>query len=223
MASERPVKRTALYRTSLALGAEMIEFEGWEIPAQFRSPEEELGKMRNGVGLADLSWIGKLEVRGALPAPIAFDLPGGTIWHFSRGEMFVTCEPQDFSDVMEAFQVWMAREFKSDASPIRVTDVTSAYASLLLAGPRSRDVLQRLTALDVSDDALQNLTGDRTGCAHVHTTILREDFADFPAYWLLVGREYGAYLWDALMHAGEPFDVRPIGTTAISMLKGDQS
>lgn len=205
------------------MGAEMIEFEGWEIPAQFRSPEEESRKVRNGVGLADLSWTGKLEVRGAIPTLIACDLPGGAIWHLSRGETLVTCEPQALANVVEAFQAWIARELRPEASPIRVTDVTSVYASLLLVGPRSRDVLQRLTALDVSDDALQNLTGDRTGCAHVHTTILREDLGDFPTYWLLVGREYGAYLWEALMHAGEPFDVEPIGTTALSMLKDNRS
>ena len=41
----------------------------------------------------------------------------------------------------------------------------------------------------------------------MHTTLLRQDLGHVPAYWLLVGWEYGAYVWDAVMHAGESFGI----------------
>ena len=62
--TRQPVKRTALYRTSLALGATMTDYAGWQVAARFRSPDEEAQQVQDGVGLADASWLGKLEVRG---------------------------------------------------------------------------------------------------------------------------------------------------------------
>ena len=105
-------------------------------------------------------------------------------------------------------------------SSLYVTDVTSVYAALLLAGPHSRAVLQRLTALDVSDPALPDLACARTGLAHIHATILRQDLDPIPAYWLLVGWEYGAYVWDAVLHAGEASGIAPIGLEALHRLRG---
>ena len=73
----QPVKRTALYRTGLALGATMTDHAGWQVAARFRSPDEETQQVQDGVGLADASWLGKLEIRagastrrdGRSPAP----------------------------------------------------------------------------------------------------------------------------------------------------------
>ena len=60
----QPIKRTALYRTGLALGATMTDHAGWQVAARFRSPDEETQQVQDGVGLADASWLGKLEVPG---------------------------------------------------------------------------------------------------------------------------------------------------------------
>ena len=60
----QPIKRTALYRTGLALGATMTDHAGWQVAARFRSPDEETQQVQDGVGLADASWLGKLESSG---------------------------------------------------------------------------------------------------------------------------------------------------------------
>ena len=71
----------------------------------------------------------------------------------------------------------------------------------------------------VSDTALPDLACTRTGLAHVHATLLRQDLGRVPAYWLLVGWEYGAYVWDAVLHAGESFGIAPIGLAALHRLR----
>lgn len=228
-ATIQPVKRTPLYRTALALGATLTDHAGWQVTSRFRSPEEEAQQAQAGVGLADASWLGKLQVQGRHLDPKTWQIAGATVWPLAAGEVLVTCEPSDTPAVRQTIQDQAVPlslgerpgEGSNTESPyIYVTDVTSVYAALLLAGPHSRAVLQRLTALDVSDPALPDLACARTGLAHVHATILRQDLGPVPAYWLLVGWEYGAYVWDAALHAGESFGIAPIGLEAIQQLRG---
>ncbi len=54
-----------------------------------------------------------------------------------------------------------------------VTDVTSIYSAILLAGPKSREVLQKLTTLNVNDKAMPEGAARQTRLAHVNATILR--------------------------------------------------
>ena len=223
-ATMQPVKRTPLYRTALALGATMTDHAGWQVAAQYRSPDEEAQQAQAGVGLADASWRGKLAVRCAGGQRIdaaAWKIAGATVWPLAKNDLLVTCEPPDTPAVRQALQDRTAAASEATNSPsLSVTDATSVYAALVLAGPRSRAVLQRLTALDVSDPALPDMACVRTGLAHVHATILRQDLGPVPAYWLLVGWEYGAYVWDAVLHAGEASAIAPIGLEALQRLRG---
>ena len=220
-ATIQPVKRTPLYRTALALGATLTDHAGWQVAARFRSPEKEARQAQAGVVLADASWLGKLETRGRHLAPTTWQIPGATVWPLTASEVLVTCEPPDMPAVLQALKERAASALESlPSSPLYVTDVTSVYAALVLAGPHSCAVLQRLTALDVSDPALPDLACTRTGLAHVHATILRQDLGPIPAYWLLIGWEYGAYAWDSVLHAGESFGIAPIGLEALQQLRG---
>ena len=217
----QPIKRTALYRTGLALGATMTDHAGWQVAARFRSPDEETQQAQDGVGLADASWLGKFEIRGRGLDPAGWEIASATIWPLTDGDMLVTCEPPDTPVVRQALQDQAASASEATESPpLYVTDVTSVYAALLLVGPHSHAVLQRLTALDLSDAALPDLACARTGLAHAHATILRQDLGPVPAYWLLVGWEYGAYVWDAVLHAGESFGIAPVGLEALQRLIG---
>ena len=123
------------------------------------------------------------------------------------------CEPDARDTVIEEM------ERAASLYPcLHVTDMTSVYAAFLLAGRDSRDVLNRLTALDVSDQAMPNLSCAQTGLAEVHAVVLRQDVGELPAYRLLVGREYCEYFWDAVMHAGREFGIVPFGLRAQRVL-----
>ena len=270
-ATMQPVKRTPLYRTGLAMGATLTDHAGWQVAARFRSPDEEAQQAQATVGLADASWLGKLQIQGPGLAPTGWEIAGATVWPLTASDLLVTCEPPDTPAVRQALQDraasrslgrplhkpsfprkresknWPSQDSGEDSlapkqsvrelckglpgerpgegattapPPLYVTDVTSVYAALVLTGPHSRAVLQRLTALDLSDAALPDLACARTALAHAHATILRQDRGPVPAYWLLVGWEYGAYVWDAVMHAGESSGIAPIGLEALQRLRG---
>jgi glycine cleavage system aminomethyltransferase T len=56
--------------------------------------------------------------------------------------------------------------------------------------------------------------------AHVPGIILRDDLGDIPAYHLLVSREYGESVWDAILHAGHEFHIAPCGLKALEFVGG---
>jgi glycine cleavage system aminomethyltransferase T len=123
----------------------------------------------------------------------------------------VTSDPESREEVFAAV---------SSCSGVWVTDVTSVFAQFLLAGPASRDILRKLTSLNVSEKALPDSGCGQASVAHVRGIILRRDLGLLPAFHLLVSREYGESVWDSLLHAGQEFRITQFGLKALENLEG---
>ena len=198
----------------------MIEHHGWQVPACFSNSEDEAARVRESVGVADVSWMLKFDLKGyGLKSPLALG-EGAFSWALGPLHALVTCDPSSRREVMDRFQgLQTAGADLSLPPPIYVTEVTSAYAQFLLAGPRCRQVLGKLTSLNLSETSLRNLDCGQSNVAHVHAIILRHDLDEIPAYELLVSREYGESVWDSVLHAGDEFHLAPFGLQAQQLLK----
>jgi glycine cleavage system aminomethyltransferase T len=200
-------------------GAAWTDHYGWQVPASFTAAETEAASVRESVGLADLSWILKFDLKGyGLRCPLAL---GGDAFSWDLGPLhrLVTCEPPARNATLERLEALQAAG--SDGSgipPIYLTEVTSVFAQFLLAGPRSRQVLNKLTSVDVAARALPDRSCRQTSLAHAGAMILRKDFDGVPAFHVLVSREYGESVWDAMVHAGHEFHLSPVGLQAQQLL-----
>src|SRR5882672_1153662 len=58
-----PMKRSALHSAHSNAGATFGEYSGWELPAYFVSPAQEAVQIRKSVGLSDLSYLSKFDLR----------------------------------------------------------------------------------------------------------------------------------------------------------------
>jgi aminomethyltransferase len=217
---ESPIKHTAMFNTHRQSGTSWIEHHGWQVPAYFSKPEDEAVRVRESVGLADVSWMLKFDVKGyGLKNPLALG-DGAFSWVLGPLHALVTCNPSARREVMDRFQALQAGGAElSLPPPIYVTEVTSVYAQFLLAGPRCRQVLSKLTSLNLTETSLPDLTCGQSRAAHVHAIILRHDLDGIPAYQLLVSREYGESVWDSVLHAGHEFHLLPFGLQAQQLLK----
>ena len=184
------MKRSALYYLHQRAGARFIEHHGWELPAFFLPPEQEAAHVGKSVGLADLSHLLKFDLKKP---------PQQKGWHLCANHYLMLGEPPL-------------------DPPAESIDVSSVYTSFRLAGPRSQDVLCKLTSLNVSEAALPNLSCAQASVAHAHALVLREDFASLPAFHLLVSREYGESVWESIVHAGHEFHLCPFGLQALQLL-----
>ena len=97
--------------------------------------------------------------------------------------------------------------------------MTSVLAGLAIAGPEARSVLTALTEIDTSNVAFPDLSCAQGMVAEVRATLLRADRGGVPGYELYFGRDYGEYMWDAVLEAGEPAGLAPIGTEALATLE----
>ena len=217
---ESPIKQTALFNTHQHSGASLIEHHGWQVPACFSNSEDEAARVRESVGVADVSWMLKFDLKGyGLKSPLALG-EGAFSWALGPLHALVTCDPSSRREVMDRFQgLQTAGADLALPPPVYVTEVTSVYAQFLLVGPHCREVLSTLTSLNLSENSLPNLSCGQSSLAHVHAIILRQDLQGIPAYQLLVSREYGESVWEFVLHAGHEFHLSPFGLQAQQFLK----
>jgi glycine cleavage system aminomethyltransferase T len=183
-------RQSPLHHCHLEARAQLKNFSGWQLPAWYSEPSSELAQVRASAGISDASYLAKLDLRG--PA-VEFPSPA-RLWQLTPAHALIT-SPQPIEFVPSSF----------------LTDVTSIYSAILLAGPKSRDVLHKLTTLNVSDSAMPESSARQTRVAHVNAMILRSE-----GFLLLNTRDVAEHVWEALLHAG----ARPFGMIAQQQLTG---
>ena len=106
---------------------------------------------------------------------------------------------------------------------VRLDKVTTQRGVLVLAGPRSREVLARVANIDVSDKSFPWLTARRLSVRAGGLLALRVNFVGELGYELHHPIEMQNYLFDALMEAGAPYAIRPFGIRAMDSLRLEKS
>ena len=239
--SHLPVKRTSIDRKHRDLGAPMVDVGPWQRPYSYGSPQDEALAVRQRVGIIDVSTLGKLDVRGADAAALLDKvythrfsdlrlgriryaimckddgsiLDDGTVTRLAEDHYFVTTTTGNLELIEQWFKWWMA----GTGMCAHVTDVTSAFAAINVAGPRARDTLVKLTEVDLSPGAFRYMRSAQGAVAGVPTIFLRIGFVGETGWELHFPAEYGEHMWDALMEAGQEFGVSPFGVEAQRILR----
>jgi glycine cleavage system aminomethyltransferase T len=113
---------------------------------------------------------------------------------------------------------WIRLHLPDDGS-VEVTDVTEALAVVSVWGPDARHVLARITPNDVSGPACPYLTSRLIDVAGVPVRANRVSFAGELGWELVVPRDGAGIVWDAVMAAGAPFAIAPVGYYALNTLR----
>jgi sarcosine dehydrogenase len=100
-----------------------------------------------------------------------------------------------------------------------LTDITENYGTLSLMGPMARDVLEKVTSADVSNDAFPFGHVREIEIAGTVVRALRITYVGELGWELHVPLTATGAVFDALMSAGEEFGIRPVGYRAIESLR----
>ncbi len=103
---------------------------------------------------------------------------------------------------------------------VHVTPVTTAYASMNLAGPNSRELLSRLTDVDLDPESfgyMQVRTGTVAGIPDC--VLWRIGFTGELSYEIHVPAAYGLHVWERLFEAGADLGITPFGVEAQRILR----
>lgn len=199
----------------------------------------EMHAVRNAVGVFDASPLGKIEVCG----PDARDFlnrfyvsnlmtlkPGKirySVMCRDDGIIFddgvVTCVDDNFfiagptSGNAEQVGAWFERWRQTEWPNLRVsvTQVTSNWAAIALAGPKSRELLARLSPdFDIAGDAFPHMEYRSGQIAGVPARVARVSFTGELQYEVSVPARYGKALMQRAMTEGATFGARRVGMEA---------
>tara|TARA_B100000780_G_C21062171_1_gene426998 strand:- start:406 stop:1272 length:867 start_codon:yes stop_codon:yes gene_type:complete len=110
----------------------------------------------------------------------------------------------------------------SDGS-VNVQRVTTNTGVLVLAGPSARDVLQKITDTDLSNDSFKWLTGKKINVGYATAEAMRVNFVGELGWELHHPIEMQNYIFDELMKAGAEFDIKPFGIRAMDSMRLEKS
>ncbi len=113
---------------------------------------------------------------------------------------------------------WIRQHAPDDGS-VQVTDVTSAYACYGLWGPRAREIMQPLTASDLSHQAFPYMRAREVSIGAVPCLALRVTYVGELGWELYCPTEYGGRLWDTLWQSGAAHGLVAAGYKAIDSLR----
>jgi 4-methylaminobutanoate oxidase (formaldehyde-forming) len=113
---------------------------------------------------------------------------------------------------------WIRRHLDERSRAV-LTDVTSSYAVLSVMGPRSRELLQRLTAADLGTAAFPFATMREIGIGHATVRATRISYVGELGWELYVPVECAAGVYDAVVAAGAELGLREAGYYALESLR----
>ncbi len=117
---------------------------------------------------------------------------------------------------------WLTRQMPQDGS-VQFENLTNAIGVLVVAGPRSRELLQRVSEADFSNQAFPWLTGREIVVGQAPTRALRVNFVGELGWELHHGLEYQNHIFDVLTAAGEGLGLKPFGIRAMDSLRIEKS
>lgn len=222
-----PVRYSPVHTATTQAGARYTRMAGWQVPEMYTDLAAELAAARERAGLVDLSSFGKLYVEGAAaaealqaafgqaPAAVGASapVPGGAAYRLRPDLCLLITQPGAEADLPAQIE-------KASAGFVTVTDVTHGLAGFGLVGPQARTVLSHLSGLDFGDAAFPNRAVRPTSLAKTRQIITRHDRGGQPAFGLFGPQSFAAYVWDALLEAGHPAGLVPLGLAAFKALEG---
>ena len=113
---------------------------------------------------------------------------------------------------------WIWRNIPDDCDA-RIDDVTSAWAVLSLMGPRSRDLLQTLSPIDLSNEAFAFATMQVLPIKGAPVRALRISYAGELGWELHLPVESAVSVYTALFEAGKAYGIVNAGYRAIESLR----
>ncbi len=224
-----------------APGNEPVEEITFKRSNAFPQVAEECAAVRNNVGLMDISSFAKYEISGPkagdwLSSIMANKLPrqGRLVlcpMLNERGKLigdFTLARLND--DRFMIFGSGVAEEYHMRwfESQLPETGVTLhahglGLTGLSIAGPKSRELLQKLTDENVSGNAMRFMDIRETHLGMIPAVVGRITFTGDLGYEIWVAPEYQNTLYDNIMYAGKDLGLRLYGSHALASLRMEKS
>ena len=227
---------TAVHARTAAL-CESLNFREWSgfyaVSAYETHHEHEYNAIRNAAALIDVSPLFKYLISGPDAVKLVDRVITRDACALAIGQVYYTpwCDERGkviddgtVTRVSEHTFRWTAadpslRWFSQNAVGLSVAidDISERVAALALQGPTSAGVLE--AAADADIRSLRYFRMTHGSIAGVPVDISRTGYTGDLGYEIWIPWDRAIEVWDALMIAGRPFDIRPAGMLALDVAR----
>ena len=210
----------------------------------FEASKREAENVRKNVGVCDVTTLGKIDVKGPdaaeflnrvytnawLKLPIGKARYGvmlredgvvmddGTTTRISENHYHMTTTTAQAANVLSHLEYYLQVVWPE--LNVNVVSTTEQWAGAAIAGPKSRNLLQKLFPdIDVSNEGLPFMGYLESKLFGVHARIFRISFSGELAYEVNVESDNGNFMWEKIIEIGKEFAIQPYGTEALSTLR----
>ena len=201
--------------------------------------EREHRAAREGVVAMDMSFMGKFEVQGrdagkCLNWISANDVDGAagqityTQWLNREGRLEADLTVTKLDDdrffvvvtdtMVRHAESWMKRNIPDDAHAF-VTDVSSGVAQLNVQGPHSRELLQSLTSVDLSNEAFPFRAARQIDLGYARVLCVRITYVGELGYELYIPAEQAVHVYEQVVESGARLGLVHAGLRALGSLR----
>ena len=231
--------RTALHGSHLEAGAKMVDFHGFELPIWYSSIPEEHLATRNAAGLFDVSHMGFFRFSGKGVRSWLSSIATQEYLNFTSGRCgythFLDHEGRIIDDMIfavrsetevlgvpnasmvEVMLDWFTSLLPRDGS-ISIDDLSDQTSILALQGPSAAAVISEVLGEDnaVGRFRCQNIAANQL---NVDGWIQGTGYTGEAGVEIFVPNRDAPGLWSALLEAGAPFGLVPVGLGARDTLR----
>ena len=236
-------RKTALNPVHRAMGAKMVEFNGWEMPVEYPSAGgiiTEHNAVRTGAGVFDVSHMGDIRLAGpeALAAVQHISMNDASRLALGQAQYSALLYPQGtfVDDVVvhrlgedEYLLVINAGTREKDFAWVRdhtrqfdckVENLSDAFTQIAIQGPKAVHLLQKLTDAHLSAVKFYWVTRG-TVCGLKNILIARTGYTGEDGFEIYVPAddETSRRVWNETLQAGEEFGVVPCGLGSRNTLR----
>lgn len=227
--------RTPLYDEHVALRGHVVDFHGWDLPLYYADIRSEHVAVRKAAGLFDLSHMGRLRLSGpgalellerCLTQEVA-SMPVGRCRYgvvldeqgHALDDVLLYREAASFFLVVNASNrpkilAWLGRH---KAPSVRIEDLTEAMALVAVQGPLAAAIAAPLAGADVAP--LKYYTFCEARPMGVPGLVSRTGYTGEDGFEIYLPAASAPALWKALLQAGTPKGMVPVGLGARDTLR----
>ncbi|MDR9374784.1 MAG: glycine cleavage system aminomethyltransferase GcvT [Schleiferiaceae bacterium] len=231
------MKSIPLENKHLEWKAKMAPFAGFNMPIQYDGLKLEHQLVREKVGMFDVSHMGEFRVTGQQALPFLQKVTTNDVSRLQPGKIQYTCMPTPEGGIVddlliyqlaenEYFLVVNAANLEKDFNWLEahrpegafLRDESDDWCLLAVQGPEAEAVLQKLTEVNLSEVPFYTFTRGALG-GSPELIISATGYTGEAGFELYVPAQDAPTVWEAVLEAGAPHGLRPVGLGARDTLR----
>jgi aminomethyltransferase len=233
------LKKTPLYEKHVTLNAKIIDFGGWAMPVQYTNVIDEHRTTREAACLFDICHMGEIEVKGPQSLDLLQLVLTRNLAEQTIGQVKLSALLNDEGGIIDDLTVYKMDEnsymLVTNATPkdrdwqwiksiqqskhfdCTLEDISDRTGKLDLQGPRSEEILQKLTGANLKTLRFYHFCESQV--AGFPAIISRSGYTGEDGLEIYAASDVIGEIWDKVMSAGAPLGLKPAGLGARDTLR----